>query len=167
MENQPSAPAAPATSAYQQPHCQPSDHQEEYNEKDEQCHQHHVPKVERASKASCSSRARDSVISHPLSPKPRTTPPSPASSVHRSEIQHHSKAVNDELSFPPRAHLDPEKAGAGASPHRQPPSRVSASNPDVTAVVYDSGEYHEKGPEDKPVQLLVSPKSIRRNKTCN
>ena len=114
-------------------------------------------------------RPHDSVISsHPLSPK-ASSPPSPSSSIssgrkHRSiqeiqqlqqlqqlQLQQHPRHV----SYPPRAHLDPEKAQdlASAAPRSQ--NRASSSNPEVTAVLYDSGEYREKGPEDKAVQLLV------------
>lgn len=130
--------------------------QHEYNEKDayvgRQPYHPGPHAAQRGSKGSSRSRAHDSVISsQPLSPKP-TSPPSPTASLHRSipEIQPSSP---EPISFPPRAYLDPEKAAAGNflnSPHSP---RVS--NHDVTAAVYDSGEYREKGPEDKPVQLLL------------
>ncbi|KAF1948426.1 hypothetical protein CC80DRAFT_498242 [Byssothecium circinans] len=164
MEHQPSAPANPASTAQAQaqpppppqPQPQPSYHRQqspiadtyhhrehEDSEKDEQ----YVPRGQRGSKGSSRSRAHDSVMSNPLSPRPIHLPPSP--SISTPEIQR-SMPTNNEPAYPPRAYLDPEKvAGAAGSP------RVSASNPDVTAVLYDSGEYHEKGPEDKPVQLLL------------
>lgn len=111
---------------------------------------------QRGSKGSSRSRAHDSVMSaQPLSPKPTaTSPPSPTASLHRTipEIQS-SSPPPPPLSYPPRAYLDPEKAAAANSTYEQPSPR--ASNQDVTAAIYDSGEYREKGPEDKPVQLLV------------
>lgn len=132
-----------------------------YSEKDAYPHpQQYDPQTQRGSKGSSQSRAHDSVISHPLSPKP-ASPPSPASSISSGprkqgstpEIQQ-SRGANNAISYPPRAHLDPEKGFP--LPYRSPsPTRVSASNPDVTTVLYDSGEYHEKGPEDKPVHLLL------------
>jgi hypothetical protein len=164
MEPQhPSAPS-PATFA-QYHHPQPSPHRNSdngeyaYSEKDAyEQHQYHG-RTQRGSKESSKSRAHDSVISHPLSPKTASLP-SPASSIssgrrHRSigEVQH-LQDENNRISYPPRAHLDPEKGTA--SPHRSPsPTHVSTSIPDVPAVVYDSGEYREKGPEDHPVRLLV------------
>ena len=112
---------------------------------------------QRGSKGS-NGRGHDSVISHPFSPK-ASYPPSPSSSIssvrrkHRSidQIQYVSPIT---LSAPPKAHLDPEKA-SGLSQGARTPNRVSSSNPDVTVAVYDSGEYHEKGPEDNAVRLLV------------
>lgn len=121
-------------------------------------------RVQRGSKGSNRSRAHDSVISHPGPLSPTTpSPPSPASSIssaqhHRSKrnshISRNSQRPSNDVARPPRAHLDPEKGYA--SPHRsRSPTHISASNPEVTAVVYDSGEYREKGPEDKPLQLLI------------
>lgn len=125
-------------------------------------HHHDVeyaPRTERGSKGSSKSRAHDSVISHPLSPTGTgPAPPSPASTVSSAHHHHHRRASGaphpqdaGAITYPPRARLDPEKALVLP----RSPARVSASNPDVTAVLYDSGEYQEKGPEDKPVQLLV------------
>lgn len=165
MEPQPPRGPSPATFAqhhhrqHRAPESSPYDREHARAEQDR--HQQDAPRVERGSKGSSRSHAHDSVISHPLSPK-APSPPSPSSSSvssarrHRSisEIQH-APAVSDAVSYPPRAHLDPEKAASSPRSQRSP-TRVSASNADVTAaVIYDSGEYHDKGPEDKPVQLLV------------
>ena len=159
MEPQPPSAPSPATFARQQPaapHRYPDRYEHVYNEKDAYEHPSYDPRVQRGSKGSSKSRAHDSVISHPLSPK-AASPPSPASSVSSGRKQRdpedfrHSR---NDIPYPPRAHVDSEKGYA--SPHRsRSPTRVSGSNPDVTAVVYDSGEYHEKGAEDKPVHLLV------------
>jgi hypothetical protein len=53
--------------------------------------------------------------------------------------------ANVNIPYPAQAHMDPEKAAA--SPYR--------GDPNQTAVLYDSTEYMEKGPEEKPIQLLV------------
>ncbi|KAF2866183.1 hypothetical protein BDV95DRAFT_612046 [Massariosphaeria phaeospora] len=109
-----------------------------------------------------SGRGHDSVISHPFSPK-ASSPPSLRSSVSSagkgprrptSEIQPVSD-VNS-VAYPPRAYIDPEKAqySAPGSDGRSP-NRGSRSNQDPNAAIYDSGEYHEKGPEEKPLQLLL------------
>jgi hypothetical protein len=117
------------------------------------------PPSQRGSRGSRSSNGciHDSVISQPFSPKP-SSPPSQRSSVswaaqkHRSTQEVQQAIVN--VSYPPQAHFDPEKAPA--SPHGvRSPNRSSASNPDVTAVIYNSGDYQDKGPEEKPLQLLV------------
>jgi hypothetical protein len=126
---------------------------------DGQCHgqvpytRQHPSPTDRASRSS-NVRSHDSVVSHPFSPKP-SSPPSPTSTVssaapkhrsgdHDNEIQH-PPSVN--ISYPAHAHLDPEKAAA--SPHRR--------DSNLTIVLYDSSEYMEKGPEEKPIQLLVCP----------
>ncbi|PVI05855.1 hypothetical protein DM02DRAFT_638970 [Periconia macrospinosa] len=132
--------------------------QYEYNEKDayvgRQPYHPGPHAAQRGSKGSSRSRAHDSVMSsQPLSPKPTSTsPPSPTASLHRT-IPEILPPSPEPIAFPPRAYLDPEKAAAGSSLNNPRSPRVS--NQDVTAAVYDSGEYREKGPEDKPVQLLL------------
>ncbi|KAJ4369015.1 hypothetical protein N0V83_006097 [Neocucurbitaria cava] len=54
-----------------------------------------------------------------------------------------------------QAYLDPEKHGSASSQGRSSRNRA-ASGLDPDAVVYDQGEYHEKGPEEKVCRLLVS-----------
>lgn len=124
----------------------------------------YAPRVERGSKGSSNSRAHDSVISYPRSPNPAAaSPPSPVSSISSSGRKHrsqqsvrHSQDAIAAVAQPPRAYLDPEKADS--SPHgSRSPTHVSASNPDATrqTIAYDPDEFDEKGPEDKPVQLLL------------
>jgi hypothetical protein len=121
-----------------------------YNEKDVYTRRDNA----RGSKGSRA--GHDSVISHPFSPK-ASSPPSPSSSIssigrkHRSidEIQFASPVI---ISAPPKARLsDAEKAQSSRG--SRTPNRVSSSNPDVAAAVYNAGD--EKGPEEKAVQLLV------------
>ncbi|KAJ4297645.1 hypothetical protein N0V90_005539 [Kalmusia sp. IMI 367209] len=162
---EPQLPPAPSP-AYHHPqpqHRAPIDIGYAYNEKHAYEHHQYALRVERGSKGSSKSRAHDSVISHPLSPNPATpSPPSPASSVSSAPRKHRAKRESqrsqdtiDVVPQPARAHVvDPEKAD-GSQHRSRTPTRVSASNPEITHVVYDSGEYHEKGPEDKPVQLLL------------
>ncbi|KAF2730022.1 hypothetical protein EJ04DRAFT_515523 [Polyplosphaeria fusca] len=157
----PPPPTAPPTAhnLHHQPHhrssaadASPCDPEYTYNEKDAFSRQQNV----RGSKGSRG--GHDSVISHPFSPK-ASSPPSPSSSIssagrkHRSIDQIHfaSPVI---ISAPPRARLDPEKAHTSSHGSRTP-NRVSYSNPDVTAAVYDSGEYHEKAPQEKAVQLQL------------
>ncbi|KAJ4355896.1 uncharacterized protein N0V89_003921 [Didymosphaeria variabile] len=163
---EPQLPPAPSP-AYHHPHAlhrAPVDIGYQYSEKDVYDHrQQYAPRLERGSKGSSNSRAHDSVISYPRSPNAATpSPPSPVSSLlsarnHRSQQSaRHSQDAISAVSQPSRAHVDPEKADS--SPHRSPsPAHLSASNPDVTrqTIAYDPGEYDEKGPEDKPVQLLL------------
>lgn len=140
------------------------DHAHAYNEKDAYLQQQQRPRPERGSKHSSSyGWGRDSVISHPFSPK-QSYPPSPASSIssvgrkHRSitDIQPSAPAHDaQDIRRPPQAHLDPEKHGYGASQgHRS--QRNSGSALGAHDAVYDQSEYHEKAPEEKAWQLLVS-----------
>jgi hypothetical protein len=138
----------------------------EYNEKDA-CPRKDSTRPERVSKSS-KGRAHDSVLS-PFSPK-ASAPPSPSSSISGSVAREHrsSSAIQEtydrqshRISYPPRAHLDPEKAAYYDSP-RDHRSLNRASVPDAAAVVYDKSEYHEKGPEDKAWQLLVRVSSSRQ-----
>ncbi|KAJ4331935.1 hypothetical protein N0V95_009776 [Ascochyta clinopodiicola] len=130
----------------------------EYNDKDA-CPRKDSARTHRGSQ-SAPARAHDSVIS-PFSPTASELP-SPSSSIsshagrkHRSvtEIQETQDRQSRRVSYPPRAHLDPEKADYYDSPHDHR-SLNRASLPDAAAVVYDKSEYHEKGPEDKAWQLL-------------
>ncbi|KAF2470740.1 uncharacterized protein BDR25DRAFT_334335 [Lindgomyces ingoldianus] len=118
-----------------------------YNEKDAFKHHHSHP--------SPRGHSHDSVISHPFSPQASSLP-SPNSSVSSGRRQHHrlqdiqlEHPVN--ILPPPRAHFDPEKVN-GSPQSQRAPTHVSASNPDVTAILYDG---NDKGPEDKAVQLLL------------
>ncbi len=138
----------------------------EYNEKDA-----YAPvnsgRAHRTSRSTFG-HAHDSVLS-PFSPA-TSAPPSPGSSIssaagqkHRSlaeshDYNHdsHSHSHSHRVSYPPRAHLDPEKAVAhDAYEQRSQRSQHRASAADPRAVVYDKSQYHEKGPEDKAWQLLV------------
>ncbi|CAO2650942.1 Nn.00g092390.m01.CDS01 [Neocucurbitaria sp. VM-36] len=143
------------------PNTSPDEYDYIYNEKDAYERQQSI-RTGRGSKSS-NARPRDSVISHPFSPKP-SSPPSPSSSVssagrrHRStseiRISSSSPAVNSQnITYPPRAYLDPEKQAYGSSKGRSSRDRVTPG-PGPEAVVYDQGEYHEKGPEEKTWQLL-------------
>lgn len=101
-------------------------------------------------RAHLSNRISDGAY-HVTSPKP-SSPPSPASSLSSAAREHRSipdieSAARVNVSRPPNAQLDPEKADY---PQYQP-------DPNVTHVIYDSAEYQEKGPEEKPIQLLVCP----------
>ncbi|KAI8934754.1 hypothetical protein NX059_008442 [Plenodomus lindquistii] len=127
----------------------------EYNEKDAYSRQHSVY-TDRGSKSSYG-HGRDSVISHPFSPKASSSP-SPGSSISSTEQsqyfaankRHSSTVDNQSIQYPPRAYLDPEKHGYGSSPDRN----SNRPGEGVEAVVYDQGKYHEKGPEEKAWQLL-------------
>lgn len=128
----------------------------EYNEKHAHARQQSVH-TDRGSNSS-PARPRDSVISHPFSPKPSS--PSPASSISSSDQgrhsvtdkRHSSAADGQNIRYPPRAYLDPEKHGYGSSQalrsHRPGPGA------EAEAVVYDQGKYHDQGPEEKAWQLL-------------
>lgn len=157
----PTAPS-PATYAHQQHHHEQrsaerfsNNDANIYNEEDAHQRQYYA-RTERGSRGS-NARGHDSVISHPFSPK-ASSPPSPTSSISSAGRKHRSiseiqQSPHVSVAYPPRAYIDPEK---GISSPRSPRSnRVSSSNPDVAATVYDAGEYIEKGPEEKAVQLLV------------
>ncbi|KAF9698120.1 hypothetical protein EKO04_003367 [Ascochyta lentis] len=132
----------------------------EYNDKDAEYNDKHSCPRNDSTSQSAAARPHDSVIS-PFSPK-ASEPPSPSSSISSQAARNH-RSVSDiqdthdyqsrRLSYPPRAHLDPEKADYYDSP-RDHRSQNRASLPDAPAVVYDKSEYHEKGPEDKAWQLL-------------
>ncbi|KAF2263224.1 hypothetical protein CC78DRAFT_288505 [Lojkania enalia] len=126
----------------------------EYDEKD--TYPRLSSRPERGSKGS-NGRSHDSVISHPFSPK-ASSPPSPSSSISSRGRKHRSISEIHQapslVAYPPRAYLDPEKAQLSARGTRSP-NRISSSNPDAPAAVYDSGEYHEKEPEEKAVRLLI------------
>lgn len=150
----PPAPPAPAHHPVHLDH-HPVDIGHEYSEKDAYDPR---PRAERGSKGSSKSRAHDSVISYPRSPNLQTpSPPSPASSL--SSVPRHHPRLQDPVrpapidpaaALPARALRDPEKADGS--------QRRAPSNPDVTrqTIAYDvDDDYDGKGPEDKPVQLLV------------
>lgn len=134
-----------------------------YNEKDAYP-QLQSTRAERGSKQSSNyGRGRDSVISHPFSPK-QSNPPSPSSSISSVDRQKHnslteihpSVPANDgrNVRLPPQAHLDPEKQNYGSSQERR--SHRNSGSVRVDDAVYDQAEYHEKAPEEKAWQLLVS-----------
>lgn len=162
---EPRHPPVPYSAAHAQSHSSghsspaETDYESEYNEKDTYPSKDST-QTDHANKRAAA-RAHDSVIS-PFSPK-ASAPPSPSSSIssdvgrkHRSisEIQEVHDSQNHRPSYPPRAHLDPEKADYYDS-SRNHRSQNRASVPEAAAVVYDKSEYHEKGPEDKAWQLLV------------
>ncbi|CAI6259904.1 unnamed protein product [Periconia digitata] len=164
MHHHPPPATLPAPSSQTNNPPQHSNHQE-YSEKDayagRQPFQQSPHAAQRGSKGSSRSRAHDSVMSaHPLSPKSaHTSPPSPTASLHRTipeiDQQQQISPATTPIAYPQRAYIDPEKAAAGNNISSSNQRSPRASNQDVRAVVYDSGEYHEKGPEDKPVQLLL------------
>jgi hypothetical protein len=161
-------PATHTNHSHPPPHSSPNaaagEHEYTYSEKDAYSQQQ-LFRAERGSKRSSSNgRGRDSVISHPFSPK-QSYPPSPSSSISSAggrkhcsitEIQAASTPIDDGQSIrrPPQAHLDSEKYGYDSS--RGPRShRNSASARAANDAVYDQGEYHEKAPEEKAWQILV------------
>lgn len=158
---EPRHPPVPSPATHASGHSSPAetDYESEYNEKDAYARKDSA-RTERGSK-SINGYAHDSVIS-PFSPK-ASAPPSPSSSIsseagrkHRAiaEIQEtHDRRSHQShrVSYPPRAHLDPEKAELYDAYDRR---SNRASVPNAAAVVYDKSEYHEKGPEDKAWQLL-------------
>ncbi|KAF2005133.1 hypothetical protein P154DRAFT_483706 [Amniculicola lignicola CBS 123094] len=151
----PAPAASPATPRLLHQHQQrgtETDTEYTYNEKDAYPTYPSNSRTERGSKGS-NGRGHDSVISHPFSPK-ASAPPSQRSSVSSNQRKHRSMSEIQNapvtLSYPQQAHLgDPEKGSDSAHGRR---SSNRASNP---AVIYDSGEYHEKGPEERTVQLLL------------
>ncbi|KAH3945340.1 hypothetical protein HBI56_073360 [Parastagonospora nodorum] len=139
----------------QSPNTTPVEYEYTYNEKDDYSRSQQR-RADRGSKTSSYGRGRDSVISHPFSPKQS---PSPRSSLSSGDKRRHSSIpqnlsptlVNDAQNIrrPPQAHLDPEKHGYGSSkPHRHSGSARSDE------AVYDQGQYHEGSPEEKTWQLL-------------
>jgi hypothetical protein len=168
-------PPLPATFANQRqqlhqlsPSATPDEYEYTHNEKDEYAPQLKT-RAERGSKTSSNGRGRDSVISHPFSPK-QSYPPSPTSTIssaggrrHRSipEIQLSTPTQQGQsITCPPQAHLDPEKHGYGL-PQSDFSHRHSGSGRGANDAVYDQGEYHENEPEEKAWQLLVSNSSTR------
>jgi hypothetical protein len=123
----------------------------------------------RSQRVHASALSRDSVISHPFSPK-ISSPPSP-SSVVSSAIRHHSRHAESQqtsqhsVTYPPRARLDLEKQNVlPQSP--QPRTFISISNPDV--VIRTSGQRpNDDTPESDALKILVCldqstiPRSIR------
>lgn len=148
MDPQPPQPTRAPAAAGQPHHHQNYEHHQQY------AHSHqHDPDLRYGygEKDRGPRRQHDSVISHPFSPK-ASSPPSPASSVSSSSRRHEQEqephaTVTQPVAYPPPAHMDPEKAAYSA--------RERDAN--VTTILYDSSVYPEKGPEEKPVQLLVSP----------
>ncbi|EFQ93281.1 hypothetical protein CFE70_003461 [Pyrenophora teres f. teres 0-1] len=129
-----------------------------YNEKDAYQRQQHTW-TDRHSKSSY--RAHDSVISsHPFSPKGSSLP-SPSSSINSSKGPHGISNLDtsdieqrqQQLQFPPRAYIDPEKQAHRYSHSHRSPNRASVG-PEDDAIIYDKGAYHEKGPEEKALPLL-------------
>jgi hypothetical protein len=169
MEPQhPSPVPAAVANQRQQPHqlppiATPVEYDCTYNEKEEYAPQQRI-RAERGSKTSSNGRGRDSVISHPFSPK-QSYPPSPTSTISSAggrrqrsipEIQLTIPTKSDQsIRCPPQAHLDPEKQGYESSQGHHS-HRHSRSAQGANAAVYDQGEYHESEPEEKAWQLLVS-----------
>jgi hypothetical protein len=164
MESQ--RPPVPCPATQQQhtlPQLPPNDEYDyTYNEKTPSQRQQSI-RAERHSRSSYG-RGHDSVISHPFSPK-ASSPPSPCSSVSSIGRPRHSipeiqysrvEIAQQNIQHPPQAHLDPEKHADGSSRGHRSPNRVSAAGPDGDAIVYDKGEYQEKGPEERAWHLLVS-----------
>lgn len=145
------------------------DYTYQYNEKDSHhYHQHSSVHSDRLSRSS-NRRPHDSVISHPFSPKP-SSPPSPSSNSSISSVGHHRNSSNayrysseqierQSLSYPPRAHIDPEKHAEALAHGYRVSNRLSAVPSGGDAIVYDKGAFQEKGPEEKALQLLVRKKS--------
>jgi hypothetical protein len=161
---EPPNPPVPSPATHARGHSLPAetDHESEYNEKDAHARKDSA-RTNRGSK-STTAYAHDSVIS-PFSPK-TSAAPSPTSSVSSQTGRKHSNITaiqetqdgrshqSHRVSYPQRAHLDPEKANLHDEyDYRRSLNRGSV--PDVAAVVHDKSEYHEKGPEDKAWQLLV------------
>jgi hypothetical protein len=160
-------PTAPSLATQQNHHSQTSAERlsrgaAHVDNEEDSSQQQYCARPERGSKGS-NARGHDSVMSHPFSPKP-SSPPSPTSSISSAGRKHRSiseiqEASHVSVSYPPRAYIDPEK---GPSSPRSPRSnRVSSSNPNVTATVFDAGEYIEKDPGEKAVQLLVRESQMR------
>jgi len=159
---EPPNPPVPSPATHARGHSSPAetDHDSEYNEKEAHARKDSA-RTNRGSKAT-SGHAHDSVIS-PFSPK-TSAPPSPGSSISSQAGRKHSaiteiqetqdrRSHSHRVSYPQRAHLDPEKANLyDEYDHRRSLNRGPV--PDAAAVVYDKSEYHEKGPEDKTWQLL-------------
>jgi hypothetical protein len=170
-------PPLPATFADQRqqplqpsPSTTPDEYDYTHNEKAEYAPQLKT-RAERGSKTSSNGRGRDSVISHPFSPK-QSYPPSPTSTIssaggrrHRSipEIQLSAPIQQgQDITCPPQAHLDPEKHGYRSS-QGQHAHRHSGSARGANDAVYNQSEYHENEPEEKAWQLLVSSSSSGGN----
>jgi hypothetical protein len=141
----------------------PDEHEYTYSEKTPEQRQQSI-RLERNSKSNYG-HGRDSVISHPFSPK-ASSPPSPCSSVSsigqpRHSIQEIQRSRSDieqqSIQHPPQAHLDSEKHEYSSSRGHRSPNRVSAAG---DAIVYDKGKYQEKGPEERAWRLLVRNTSL-------
>ena len=163
MDSDPHAPPA-APSAHPQTHQRSPDrsrHNETDQYADEEGHQRqYYVRAERGSKSS-QTRGHDSVISPRFPPK-ASSPPSPRSSTSSGGRKHlsidqiqHSPHLS--VSYPPQAHIDPEKATSN------PRSKRGSSNAEIPVVIYDSGEYLEKGPEEKAIQLLVRDQKLKQH----
>ncbi|EMD95990.1 hypothetical protein COCC4DRAFT_157004 [Bipolaris maydis ATCC 48331] len=140
------------------------DYDSQYSEKE---HRHHSSVHSDRLSRSSNRRPHDSVISHPFSPKP-SSPPSPStnSSSSISSVGHHRNSSNahrysssqlerQSLSFPPQAHIDPEKHAEALAHGYRVSNRLSAVPSGADAIVYDKGAYQEKGAEEKAWQLLL------------
>ena len=109
-------------------------------------------------RATSSILTRDSVISHPFSPK-LSSPPSPSSIT--SSVKHNGRtsetALGAKVSYPPRAQLDPEKQ---IYPPHTPISQThtSVTGQDVMTALYDQREVHDSlphMPNKKVLKILV------------
>ncbi|OCK80095.1 hypothetical protein K432DRAFT_328874 [Lepidopterella palustris CBS 459.81] len=102
--------------------------------------------------------SRDSVISHPVSPKD-SSPPSPISIASSAGGRHRQyptveAASQWKPSFPPRAYLDHEKFN-GPPQSFMPPSYVPTSNPEIMAVLDDQTRPCDRLPEKKSLKILI------------
>ena len=110
-------------------------------------------------RATSSILTRDSVISHPFSPK-LSSPPSP-SSITSSVVKHNGRtsetALGAKVSYPPRARLDPEKQTY--SPHTPiSQTHTSVTDQDAMTALYDQREVHDSlshMPNKKVLKILV------------
>ncbi|KAF1852086.1 uncharacterized protein K460DRAFT_273520 [Cucurbitaria berberidis CBS 394.84] len=137
------------------PNTSPDEYDHVYNEKDAYERQQTIRAWPATKSKSSNRRPRDSVISPKASspPSPSNSSVSSAGRRHSStpEIHYSPPVIQDRnIAIPPQAHLDPEKRG------RLSPNRLaSGTDVEADAVVYNQGEFHEKGPEEKTWQLLL------------
>ncbi|KAF2749152.1 hypothetical protein M011DRAFT_327119 [Sporormia fimetaria CBS 119925] len=142
MDPQPPPPPA-ATTQYATHHVTHGHHEEHsFNEKDVyyQSHDSHP--------AQHSYGYHPTHAAQPHFTQSRRPPPSPPSTVsshkQRAHDIEHAPPLNPNIPYPQQAHVDPEKA-----------AYLPRRDANVTTILYDSDDYPSKGPEEKPVQLLL------------